>query len=264
LHRAGPESATLNPLATRDIRTSTPITLCDVCGRTLLRGEREHVYLDGGARRSVCELCTSRALHEGWVREGTVPDYESGRGASDRRRSLLGRLRGRRETAAEPSPRPPRSSLLGGLRGGREADHDDDAGDEWEQDSPTVAPSPPRRVREPAREPRHVRAIPTSTEQKFAAALEVFNASEHPRTVAGVARSLGMPTVAVLPGPGSPGLVSVVVSWELCWYRYDIDLTEGDPDVRVAAQGYELDELDEASRRPNAVADERGALTLAV
>ena len=33
----------------------------------------------------------------------------------------------------------------------------------------------------------------------MARALELFNASEHPRTVAGVARSLGLPGVAVLP-----------------------------------------------------------------
>ena len=57
---------------TKDIRPSTAHTICDVCGRTLLRGERSEVYIDGGARRSVCELCKSRALHEGWLREGTV------------------------------------------------------------------------------------------------------------------------------------------------------------------------------------------------
>ena len=110
-----------------------------------------------------------------------------------------------------------------------------------------------------------MRAIPTSAEQKFAAAIDVFNGSEHRRTVAGVARSLGMPTVAVLPAPRRvPGLVAVVVSWELCWYRYEIDLSEDAPGVRVVSQGYELDELDEAERRPNAVADEHGALSLAV
>jgi len=82
---------------TRDIRTSTPITICDVCGRTLLRGERAHAFLDGGARRSVCELCTGRAAQEGWIREGTERPYDEGRGGNDRRRSLLGRLRGRRD-----------------------------------------------------------------------------------------------------------------------------------------------------------------------
>jgi hypothetical protein len=254
-------------LTTRDIRTSTPITVCDVCGRTLLRGEREHIYLDGSARRSVCELCTARALHEGWVREGSMPDYESGRGASDRRRSLFHRLRGRRDPAPEPEYEPDaRPSRLSRLRGREGALPDDGEPAAWDghEPAPVAAPSPRRRPRESAREPRHVRAIPTSDEQKFAAAIDYFNASEHRRTVAGVARSLGMPTVAVLPAQGSPGLVAVVVSWELCWYRYEIDLSEDAPGVRVVSQGYELDELDEAQRRANAVADEHGALSLAV
>jgi hypothetical protein len=233
----------------------------------LLRGEREHIYLDGGARRSVCELCTARALHEGWVREGAMPEYDGDRGSSDRRRSLLGRLRGRRERPREreldePSRRPSRLDRLRS-RDIAASGQDEEAGwDDYEPVAPVPA-SAPRRPRESAREPRHVRAIPTSAEQKFAAAIDVFNGSEHPRTVAGVARSLGMPTVAVAPGPSSPGLVTVVVSWELCWYRYEIDLSEGDPSVRVAAQGYELDELQDAERRPNAVADERGTLELA-
>ncbi len=84
----------------REIRTSTPILACDVCGRTLLRGERAHVYIDGPTRRSVCELCTSRAVHEGWVREGAELPYDGGRGGPNRRPSLLGRLRGRRERPA--------------------------------------------------------------------------------------------------------------------------------------------------------------------
>jgi hypothetical protein len=50
---------------TKDINPSTAYTVCDVCGRTLLRGERAEIYIDGGARRSVCELCKSRALQEG-------------------------------------------------------------------------------------------------------------------------------------------------------------------------------------------------------
>ncbi|MGI8715665.1 MAG: hypothetical protein ACR2NR_21285, partial [Solirubrobacteraceae bacterium] len=84
-------------MSTRAIRTSTPQTACDVCGRTLLRGENAEVYVSGGSRRSVCELCKSRALHGGWVREGTVPEYEAGGARADRRRSLLNRLRSRRD-----------------------------------------------------------------------------------------------------------------------------------------------------------------------
>ncbi|MFZ0043722.1 MAG: hypothetical protein WAK93_20605, partial [Solirubrobacteraceae bacterium] len=91
-------------MSTRSIRTSTAVDACDVCGRTLLRGENAEVYLSGGTRRSVCELCTSRALHGGWVREGTVPEFDESSARLDRRRSLLGRLRARRESGLEPEP----------------------------------------------------------------------------------------------------------------------------------------------------------------
>jgi len=103
--------------------------------------------------------------------------------------------------------------------------------------------------------------VPTSAEQKVASAVELFNSSEHPRTVAGVARSLGMPDVAVQPSEHRASVVNVVVSWELCWYRYEADLSDEVPTVRVAGQGYELDELSPDERRANAIADERGRLS---
>jgi hypothetical protein len=55
----------------------------------------------------------------------------------------------------------------------------------------------------------------------------------------------------------------VVVSWELCWYRYEADLSDDQPSVRVADQGYELDQLAADELQPNAVADEHGRLALA-
>jgi hypothetical protein len=213
---------------------------CDVCGRTLLRGERAEVYLSGGLRRSVCELCKPRALHEGWVREGTLPAYDGAAGGSDRRRSLLGRLRARREPAAQPSAAP----ALG----------DELDGQSWPE-TPSRTPGRPR-------EPRHVRAVPTSAEHKISSAVDMFNGSEHRRTVAGVARSLGAPTVSVRPDETRPSLVNVVVSWELCWYRYEVDLSDDEPSVRVAGQGYELDELAPQEREPNADSDEQGALSI--
>ena len=118
------------------------------------------------------------------------------------------------------------------------------------------------RVRERLREPRHVRAIPTSAEHKIASAVELFNGSEHRRTIAGVARSLGAPTVSVRPAEEGLSLVNVVASWELCWYRYEVDLSEEVPTVRLSAQGYELDELPAEELSPNAVSDERGSLSL--
>jgi hypothetical protein len=239
-------------VATRDIRPSTAHTVCDVCGRTLLRGERAEVYLHGGARRWVCELCKSRALHEGWVREGTVPAYNQGNSGTERRRSLLGRLRARRQDAGAPETRGARGEDLDVETGGSSPGS-------WPEPSPAGRGSTRRSER--AREPRHVRAIPTSAEQKTASAIELFNSSEHTRTVSGVARSLGEPSVSVSPSTVRPSLVNLVVSWELCWYRYEVDLADEVPSVRVAGQGYELDELAAQERQPNAVADDSGALT---
>jgi hypothetical protein len=234
---------------TKDIRPSTAYTICDVCGRTLLRGERAEIYIDGGARRSVCELCKSRALNEGWLREGTVPTYDENDASSTRRGSLLSRLRRRREAG----PRPPESV---------EADYEPPP---EPRQAPAPVPAEPRRAqrrreREPNREPRHVRAVPMGAEQKIASAVEVFNNSEHRRTVAGVARSLGGPTVSIHPNMGHSSMVHIVASWELCWYRYEVDLSDEVPVVRVAAQGYELDELTPEERQPNASYDEHGAL----
>jgi hypothetical protein len=236
--------------STKSIRTTLPHTACDVCGRTLLRGERADIYLSGGSRRSVCELCTTRAVHGGWVREGTIPDYDEDDTRPDRRRSLLSRLRSRRE----------------GSEGPRSAPSPGGEGVAAEDPAPRAPEPPPRptRAAERIREPRHVRAVPTSSEHKVASAVELFNSSEHPRTVAGVARSLGIPDVVVLASGARASVVSVVVSWELCWYRYEADLSDEVPTVRVAGQGYELEELPAEEREANATADERGRLSLSI
>ncbi len=105
-------------------------------------------------------------------------------------------------------------------------------------------------------------AVPTSAEHKVSSAVEAFNSSEHPRTVAGVARSLGAPGVSVRPSDARPSVVNVVVSWELCWYRYEVDLSDDGLAVRLSAQGYELDELAPEELEINAAANERGALAL--
>jgi hypothetical protein len=228
-------------VSTKDIRTSDHSTTCDVCGRTLLRGETPEPYVAGGERRWVCDLCTSRALQEGWVREGTVPTYDRAEHARERRRPLLGFLRNRRPPAEVP-PAP-------------------------EVDGP-AAPWPAPPAPEPAvapplvREPRHVRAIPSNDEHKVVAAVEAFNSSEHPRTVAGVARSLGSPVVSVRASETQSSVVQVVAAWELCWYRYEIDLADELPGVRVAAQGSELSELAADEQEGNAGADENGLLAL--
>jgi hypothetical protein len=167
-----------------------------------------------------------------------VPNYDRNASTRERRRSPLGWLRARRGEWGADDQGIGRSAAPG--------------------PAPASAPTNAAAVREP----RHVRAVPTSAEHKVSSAIEVFNRSEHARTIAGVARSLGSPAVAVLPSVASSSLVNVVASWELCWYRYEIDLADELPNVRVAAQGSELDELDPEERAPNATADADGLLTL--
>jgi hypothetical protein len=217
---------------TRDIRTNQLDVACDVCGRTLLRGEHAEHYLTGGERRRVCDLCVPRAQHEGWIRESGADDVEL-RHPRHEGRSLIERLRASRRS------------------------RDTHQHDEVEHDEPAPRPAP-----EPQRQARHIRAVPTNAELKMQRALDVFNASDHTRTVGGVARSLGAPGVCVRPRPDRPAVVSITVMWELSWYRFEVDLSDEAGGVRRDAQGDELSELIPEEQVVNAAADERGALHL--
>ena len=121
----------------------------------------------------------------------------------------------------------------------------------------------PQRAPDLPRRPRHVRAVPTNADLKMQRALEVFNASDHTRTVGGVARSLGAPAVSVRPRTDRPSVVAITVMWELSWYRFEVDLSDEAGGVRRDAQGDELAELAEDEQVVNAAADERGGLHLA-
>ncbi|MCP9490883.1 MAG: hypothetical protein MSC31_13580 [Solirubrobacteraceae bacterium MAG38_C4-C5] len=316
-------------MSRKSITTSHAVLACDVCGRTLLRGEKADPFVAGGSRRLVCELCTGRAANEGWIREGA--DDVGVRSAGGRgRRSFLGRLRRQGDNGEPPRERPgevraqrprrddgaavwtqepdwgpdhhghPADAWAGepvpedagwedpaavaqdapGLPAAHEHAHDDALPAEWAPEEPLPdEPAPPvgeaahprerRRVRrgEPAPEPpraqRHVHAVPTNASLKLSRALEVFNQSGHPRTVAGVARSLGEPMVAAHPSGTEGSIVVIAVAWELCWYRYEVDLADEAAGVRVVAQGAELDELEPREREANVEADDRGALALA-
>jgi hypothetical protein len=107
-----------------------------------------------------------------------------------------------------------------------------------------------------------VRAVPTNADLKMQRALEVFNASDHTRTVGGVARSLGAPAVSVRPRTDRPSVVSITVMWELSWYRFEVDLSDEAGGVRREGQGDELSDLTAEEQDANAAADERGALHL--
>lgn len=232
-------------MGTRTIVTSQPDVACDVCERRLLRGEQPEVFLAAGRPRTVCELCAPRATHEGWLRESDDRSVSEPPLRTRRGRNLFGRLR-QATRPEDSSPEPagtgepyagepePYDFLDGGaaarvgpapLDGGSHAPAEDDASGPLER------------------------------------AIEAFNASEGPRRVASLTRSLGSPSVNIR-ADEDLGVVAIVVAWELCWYRYQVDFDEQAFHVSVTAQGTELEELARPDRIANAAADELGALSL--
>jgi len=232
---------------------------CEVCGRTILKGERTETYLaPGGHRNLVCELCFVRAEHAGWIRESAADQVPTRAGRQPERGSLLGRLRRRREDSAighaerlEPEPEPEAVPPVDW------PPFEDDRGDEA-----APAPVPATRRRERPQNPRHVRAVPTTAEAKVERALDLFNASEHQRTAAGLTRTLGFPWATAIPDPEAPSAVVVVIAWELSWYRYRIDLGDTAEAVVLLAKGDEIADIDEPLREWNAGLDEDGRLVM--
>ena len=228
---------------------------CDVCGRTILKGERAESYLvPGGERKLVCDLCAPRALAEGWIRESGSGDLPAARRRPEQRGSLFARLRLRR----------PREEPVA------EEDEPD-----WDPErEPESAPArersaPPRRERnapprEAPRDPRHVRAVPTTADVKVERALERFNNSEHARSTAGIMRSLGAPWVAAAPDLAAPSQVDILIAWELSWYRYRVDLGDAGEAVTLLAKGEELDQIEGDPPEWNVEASSDGRLALGV
>lgn len=240
---------------------------CDICGRTILKGERTEPYLaPGGQRHTVCELCTDRAFNEGWIRESAHEETPASTRRPQERRSLFGRMRRRRDAEPVGAPEEEQPPVFAEYEpeptNGGDPEYFDpglDAG-QVEQPAPAPTPSaPPRR-----RDARHVRAVPTNAQVKVERALELFNNSEHVRTIGGITRTLGEPWVSAAPLPEAPSEVSIVVAWELSWYRYRVDLGDAADPVTLVVKGEELEELDESMRDWNATALADGKLAVGV
>jgi hypothetical protein len=234
---------------------------CDVCGRTILKGERTESYLaPGGHRKLVCQLCFVRAEHAGWIRESAADQLPTRAQRPQERRQLFGRRRRRRDEdeleAGQPLDGPDRS-----LEPVAEPEPPP-FGDSLGLEAPVSDPQPALRRREPPQDPRHVRAVPTTAEVKVERALELFNGSEHQRTVAGLTRTLGFPWATAVPDSSAPSAVTVIVAWELSWYRYRIDLGDTAEPVALQEKGDELNDIDDALRRWNAGLDEDGRLVV--
>jgi hypothetical protein len=271
-------------MATRTIITSQPDVACDVCSRRLLRGEHPDVFVGAGRRRIVCELCAPRAAHEGWLRETDGQSFTLPPSRARRAGGLFERLRrvtqpvGSTEPAlAEPPPPSGGASQRGftGTPSDAAGESPDDAGGQTPfagaspQVPPAIAYAPQELVAEvavqaPAETPSETARLGHEQPSAYLEeAIEVFNASEFPRRVAGVIRSLGAPLVTARSAEHLASVVRIVVAWELCWYRYEVDLSEPVASAQVIAQGTELVELTREDRVGNATAADSGALVLA-
>jgi hypothetical protein len=225
--------------------------VCDVCGRTMLKGERpEHYLAPSRERKLVCSLCATRAQKEGWIREAANPDtpVQPPR-PSDRRRIW------RRRRARPDEPVAPAAENGVGLP--PEPQPGDGPAGDGEQRRGLLG----ERATRP-RAPRQVRAVPTNAQLKIERAVELFNDSEHRRTVAGIARALGAPHVSACTSGVSAARVLLTVAWELSWYQFAIDLSDAREPVRLHGRGHELDELPSKVRRWNAHAAEDGRIEI--
>ncbi len=89
-----------------------------------------------------------------------------------------------------------------------------------------------------------------------------FNASDAARTVAGLMRTLGTPSVSVGAAAGSPSEARVTVAWEICWYQWGVDLGDEARAVFQLDRGERIEQLDGSAREWNARAGEGGRLAL--
>jgi hypothetical protein len=80
---------------------------------------------------------------------------------------------------------------------------------------------------------------------------DLFNASPHRRTVAGVAKSLGSPKASIVPLSGVSGEMVVTVAWEISWYQYRVSPDAAQP-VRLVERGHDLEDLEAGYRDWNA------------
>jgi len=246
----------------KELRPFHDHVTCEVCARTILKGERTEAYLaPGGERHAVCQLCFERAEEAGWIRESAHGQAPARGPRPQERRPLFGRLRRRSAEPSNGDAADVEGSLPVEPSVGAEAVENGDL--PAEPRAEPEPPTPPKRRQRP-KDPRHVRAVPTTAEVKVERALELFNGSEHQRTVAGLARSLGAPWATALPDLDAPSTVTLVVAWELSWYRYRVDLGDALEPIALASKGDELADIEEHLRDWNASLDADDRLVVGV
>lgn len=237
-----------------------------MCGRTFLVGEQVHSFVSVEGRHEVCELCAGTTAELGWLpaeQEGAEEKLRAGR---ERKPGLLARIFSRPAREEMPPPAPDATPVAN-----HELDTEGyDVEVEWvdeepaadEEPEPELAPPPvaaePKPLPDPAgrgMRPRRLQPdLDPSPTTRFERAISRFNASEAGRTVSGLTRTLGAPSVSVGDSAGADDEVRVTVAWELTWYQWGVDLGDELRPVYELSKGYEVDEIDAAARQWNASA----------
>ena len=227
-----------------------------MCGRTFLVGEQVHSFVSTEGRHEVCELCAATTAELGWLPADQEGAEEALRAEKERKPGFFARIFARParvedEVRAEPpQPELPANHELDTERYDVEA--------QWAEEKPKPPPVAEKRkaLPDPAgRGMRPRRLQPDlSPASRFERAITRFNASEAGRTVAGLTRTLGAPSVSVGGSAGAEDEVRVTVAWELTWYQWGVDLGDELRPVYELNKGFEVDEIDAAARQWNASA----------
>ena len=90
-------------------------------------------------------------------------------------------------------------------------------------------------------------------------AADLFNASQYRRTVGGIAKSLGDPTVSVVVLSGVNSEVVVTVAWDISWYQYRVTPESENP-VRLEGRGHDPAGLEASFTGWNAHMTEDGGI----
>jgi hypothetical protein len=245
-----------------------------VCGRTFLVGEQVRTFVSVEGRHEVCELCAGTTAELGWLPADQDGAEETLRAGQERKPGFFARMFARppRERDEDQSigdeevdeaekPSPPRDATP-------LANHELDTERyeveaEWVEAEPAPELPPPvaaepKPLPDPAgRGMRPRRLQPDaglSPATRFERAIARFNSSDAGRTVAGLTRTLGAPSVSVGDLAGTADEVRVTVAWELTWYQWGVDLGDELRPVYELKKGFEVDEIDAPARQWNASA----------
>ena len=90
-------------------------------------------------------------------------------------------------------------------------------------------------------------------------AADIFNGSTYRRTLAGIAKSLGSPTISIVPLSGINSDLVVTVVWDISWYQYRVMPGSAQP-VRLEERGLDPTELERSFVEWNATLAEDGRI----